>query len=183
MYVRMVGEAVADFTGAAAEEPPEVKVELPIDANLPHDYVPGERLRLDAYRRLAGAATDADIAEVRAELVDRFGPAPEPAENLLAVASLRVLARRYGLTDITVAGRQIRFVPLNLRESQTLRLTRIYKGAVVKPAVKTVLVPAPTETGRIGSRPLRDRALLAWVADLLDAVLGEPVAAVTRAAT
>jgi transcription-repair coupling factor (superfamily II helicase) len=102
---------------------------------------------------------------------------PEPVENLLAVASLRVLGRRYGLTDITVAGRQIRFAPLDLRESQALRLTRLYKGAVVKPAVRTVLVPAPTETGRIGSRPLRDRALLTWVADLLDAVAGDSVAA------
>ncbi|CAI7977129.1 Transcription-repair-coupling factor [Frankia sp. Hr75.2] len=176
LYVRMVGEAVAEYKGEA-EEPPEVKVELPVDANLPHDYVPSERLRLDAYRRLAGAVSDADIAEVRGELTDRFGPLPEPVENLLAVAGLRVLARRFGVTEITVAGRQVRFAPLELRESQTLRLTRLYKGAVVKPAVRTVLVPAPTETGRIGSRPLRDRALLAWAGQLLEAVAGDSVAA------
>ncbi|WP_462185963.1 transcription-repair coupling factor, partial [Frankia sp. CcWB2] len=144
MYVRMVGEAVAEYRKEGVEEPPEVKVELPVDASLPHDYVPSERLRLDAYRRLAGAATDADIDEVRGELVDRFGPVPEPVENLLAVAGLRVLARHFGVTEIIAAGRQIRFAPLELRESQTLRLTRLYRGAVVKPAVRTVLVPAPT---------------------------------------
>ncbi|WP_041939853.1 MULTISPECIES: transcription-repair coupling factor [Frankia] len=177
MYVRMVGEAVAEYRKDKVEEPPEVKVELPVDASLPHDYVPSERLRLDAYRRLAGAGTDADIDEVRGELVDRFGPVPEPVENLLAVAGLRVLARSFGVTEITAAGRQIRFAPLELRESQTLRLTRLYKGAVVKPAVRIVLVPAPTETGRIGSRPLRDRALLAWAGQLLTAVAGDSVAA------
>jgi transcription-repair coupling factor (superfamily II helicase) len=177
MYVRMVGEAVAEYRKDKVEEPPEVKVELPVDASLPHDYVPSERLRLDAYRRLAGAVTDADIDEVRGELVDRFGPVPPAVENLLAVAGLRVLARRYGVREITVAGRQIRFAPLELRESQTLRLTRLYKGAVVKTAVRTVLVPAPTETGRIGSRPLRDQALLAWAGQLLDAIAGDSIAA------
>ncbi|WP_261570602.1 transcription-repair coupling factor [Frankia gtarii] len=177
MYVRMVGEAVAEYRKDKVEEPPEAKVELPVDASLPHDYVPSERLRLDAYRRLAGAVTDADIDEVRGELVDRFGPVPEPVENLLAVAGLRVLARRFGVAEITAAGRQIRFAPLELRESQTMRLTRLYKGAVVKPAMRIVLVPAPTETGRIGSRPLRDRALLAWAGQLLAAVAGDSVAA------
>ncbi len=183
LYVRMVGEAVANFKGTVVEEPPEVKVELPVNASLPHDYVPSERLRLDAYRRLAAAVSDDDIAEVRAELLDRYGTLPEPAENLLAVASLRVLARRYGVTEITVAGRQIRFAPLELRESQTMRLQRLYKGAVVKPTVRTVLVPAPPETPRIGARPLRDRAVLTWAAQLLAAVAGDSVAAAATAAS
>jgi transcription-repair coupling factor (superfamily II helicase) len=183
LYVRMVGEAVADYRGSAPEELPEVKVELPVDASLPHDYIPAERLRLDAYRRLAAAATEADLAEVRAELVDRFGPLPEVVENLFAVASLRVLARGHGLAEITVAGKQIRFAPLELRESQTLRLGRLYRGAVAKAATKTVLVPAPTQTGRIGSPPLRDRALLAWAADLLAAILGDSVSAAAGVAT
>ncbi|WP_045876383.1 transcription-repair coupling factor [Pseudofrankia sp. DC12] len=183
LYVRMVGEAVADFKGAAPEELPEVKVELPVDASLPHDYVGAERLRLDAYRRLAAAASDADLAEVRAELVDRFGPLPEVVENLFAVASLRVLARGYGLSEITLAGKQIRFGSLELRESQTLRLQRLYKGAVTKPAAKTVLVPVPTQTGRIGSPALRDKPLLAWAADLLSAILGDSISAAVNAAT
>ncbi len=181
LYVRMVGEAVADFKGTAVEELPDVKVELPVNASLPHDYVPSERLRLDAYRRLAGAAGDDDIAEVRAELLDRFGALPEPAENLLAVASLRVLARRYGVTEITVQGRQVRFAPLELRESQAMRVQRLYKGSVVKQAVRTILVPAPAESPRIGARPLRDRAVLVWAAGVLDAVVGDSVAAAAAA--
>jgi transcription-repair coupling factor (superfamily II helicase) len=181
LYVRMVGEAVRDFRAGRGEdaepEPTEVKVELPVNAHLPHDYVPSERLRLEAYRRLAEAATDEAVAAVRDELRDRYGPPPEPVENLLAVAAFRVIARSYGLRDIGVAGNQIRFAPLELRESQGLRLARLYKGAVVKAASRQVLVPRPTDTGRVGGTPLRDTALLAWAAELLEAVAGDSVAA------
>src|SRR3954467_6891383 len=105
LYMRLVGEAVRDFKkgGAAADEPDpvETKVDLPIDAHLPHDYVPGERLRLEAYRRLAAAGDDVAIEAVRAELVDRYGPVPTPVENLLAVASFRAHAKRFGITEVT----------------------------------------------------------------------------------
>ena len=67
----------------------DVKVELPVDAHIPHDYVTGERLRLEAYRRIAAATDDAAIAEVVAELRDRYGPLPEPVERLMDVARLR----------------------------------------------------------------------------------------------
>jgi transcription-repair coupling factor (superfamily II helicase) len=180
LYVRMVGEAVRDFRegrGADDEppEPSEIKVELPIDAHLPHDYVPSERLRLEAYRRLAEAASDEAVEEVRAELRDRYGPPPTSVENLLAVATFRVAARRYGLRDVGLAGSQVRFAPLELRESQTLRLTRLYKGAIVKPAIRQVLVPRPTDSGRLGGTPLRDVALLDWARSLLEAVVGDSI--------
>jgi transcription-repair coupling factor (superfamily II helicase) len=58
--------------------------------------VPSERLRLEAYRRLAGAMDDAQLAAVREELVDRYGPLPDPVERLFAVASFRVFCRRLG---------------------------------------------------------------------------------------
>jgi transcription-repair coupling factor (superfamily II helicase) len=179
LYVRLVGEAVADFKGESADEAhPEVKIDLPVDAHLPHDYIPGERLRLEAYRRIA-AATDADaVAAVRAELVDRYGELPTPVDNLLAVATFRTVARRYGLTEVARQGggpaATIRFASMELRESQQLRLQRLYPRSVVKPAVRTVLVPEP-RTARIGGQPLRDTVLLDWCADLLAAVLGEPV--------
>jgi transcription-repair coupling factor (superfamily II helicase) len=182
LYIRLVGEAVADFRGEAPEELPEVKVELPINANLPRDYITGERLRLEAYRRIAEVGTPEQLNEVRAELTDRYGTPPESVENLLAVADFRLHARRYGVHEIAVQGRYVRFAPLELRESQTLRLQRIYKGSLVKPAIKQILVPVPTATGRIGSPPLRDRGLLAWARELLDAVAGDSVSAAAGAA-
>ncbi len=173
LYVRLVGEAVAEFKGEREEERPEVKVELPVDAHLPHDYVDSERLRLEAYRRIATADSDEGLAAARAELVDRYGEPPQAVDRLLAVASFRAFARHYGLRDVAVQGRYIRFAPLPLLESQQLRLQRLHPGSVVKSATSIVLVPAPM-TARVGGQPIRDRALLDWCRELLTAVIGAP---------
>ncbi|MDQ1689672.1 MAG: hypothetical protein QOK42_2647 [Frankiaceae bacterium] len=171
LYVRLVGEAVAEFKhGGPAEELGEIKVDLPIDAHLPHDYVPGERLRLEAYRKIAEVADPAGLEDIRAELTDRYGPLPVPVENLLAVAAFRLHARTAGLREVTMQGQLVRFGPVDLRESQELRLQRLYPKTLLKPAVRTILVPRPT-TARIGGQPLRDMELLAWCRDLVDAVL------------
>jgi transcription-repair coupling factor (superfamily II helicase) len=183
LYVRLVGEAVAEFKGESAEQVSEVKVELPVDAHLPHDYIPGERLRLEAYKKIASAHTEDDLAAVRAELRDRYGEPPEAVENLLAVAAFRAHARLFGLTDVATQGKYVRFTPLELRESQTVRLSRLYPGSIVKPATNTVLVPAPS-TARVGGQPVRDRPLLDWARALLDTVVTDlAAAAAARAQT
>ncbi|WP_431780769.1 transcription-repair coupling factor [Streptomyces chumphonensis] len=177
LYVRMVGEAVADFRasmeggGEPEAAPLEVKIELPVDAHVPHDYAPGERLRLQAYRSIAAANSEEDVAAVREELTDRYGPLPEPVENLLLVAGLRMLARSCGVTDVTLQGNKIRFAPVELRESQELRLKRLYPGSVVKASAGQVLVPRPKPAG-IGGKPVVGRELLAWTGEFLVAVLG-----------
>ncbi|MGX2995164.1 transcription-repair coupling factor [Streptomyces sp. JNUCC 64] len=176
LYVRMVGEAVADYRasleGGVEEEPPlEVKIELPVDAHVPHDYAPGERLRLQAYRAIASANTEADVAAVREELTDRYGKLPEPVENLLLVAGLRMLARACGVGEVVLQGTNIRFAPVELRESQELRLKRLYPGSVIKPAAGQVLVPRP-KTAKVGGKPLTGRELLAWTGEFLASILG-----------
>jgi transcription-repair coupling factor (superfamily II helicase) len=171
LYVRLVGEAVEEFkSGGPVEEVPDMRVELPVDAHLPHQYVPGERLRLEAYRRIAEAPDDAAIDAVREELVDRYGPLPVPVENLLSVASFRAHARRAGLTDVTLQGNLVRFGPVDLPESAVLRMQRLYPKTLFKPAVRTMLVPRPT-TARVGGSPVLDVALLAWCREVVDAVL------------
>ena len=135
LYVRLVGEAVAEFRGEQAPESVEMKVELPVDAHLPHDYVPGERLRLEAYRKIAEVSAEEGIQAIREELQDRYGPVPEPVENLLAVARLRIKARRAGLTEIAAQGNQVRFGPVDLPDSAQMRLKRLYPGSILKPAV------------------------------------------------
>ncbi|HEX3815039.1 MAG TPA: transcription-repair coupling factor [Mycobacteriales bacterium] len=178
LYVRMVGEAVADFRGDVDVEPAEVKLDLPIDAHLPHDYIPGERLRMEAYRKLASVAVEADVDTVAEELDDRYGTPTLPVSNLLAVARFRAHARAHGITEISMQGRSIRFAPMQLRESQELRLQRLYPKSLYKNTVSTVSVPRPL-TGGMGSEPVRDVALLDWCRTLLDDVLGAPVAATT----
>ncbi|MGI5398444.1 transcription-repair coupling factor [Streptomyces sp. CA-135486] len=176
LYIRMVGEAVADYRaavdGGVEEEPPlEVKIELPVDAHVPHDYAPGERLRLQAYRAIASANSEEDIKAVREELTDRYGKLPEPVENLLLVAGLRMLARACGVGEIVLQGPNIRFAPVELRESQELRLKRLYPRTVIKPALHQVLVPRPT-AGKIGGKPVVGRELLAWTGEFLTTILG-----------
>ncbi|WP_058046626.1 transcription-repair coupling factor [Streptomyces roseifaciens] len=177
LYIRMVGEAVADYRASLEggeeqpEAPLEVKIELPVDAHVPHDYAPGERLRLQAYRAIASANSEEDIRAVREELTDRYGKLPEPVENLLLVAGLRMLARACGVSDITLQGSNVRFGPVELRESQELRLKRLYPRTVMKPATKQILVPRPA-TRQIGGKPLVGRELLAWTGEFLTTILG-----------
>ncbi len=170
LYVRLVGEALAEYKDEPVTSTSEVKVELPIDAHIPAEYVPHERLRLEAYRRLAAAATSEAVDEVSAELLDRYGPLPTPVESLLAVARFRVLARSAGLTEVVAQGAGIRFHPVMLPESAQMRLTRLYPRTVIKPAVRTIVVPRPT-TSAPGGQPLRDTDLLTWAADLVTTVL------------
>jgi transcription-repair coupling factor (superfamily II helicase) len=189
LYVKMIGEAVRELRGDGPAERPEVRVELPVDAHIPHDYVTGERLRLEAYTRIAAIDSVHDIDAVRDELSDRFGLVPDQVENLLAVARLRSVARDAGLTDIILQGNHIRFAPVQLPDSRQVRLQRMYPGAIIKPAVATMLIPVPkavpgtragsgsTRAGTgptisLGAPPLRDQDLLAWCEQLIEAVLG-----------
>ncbi|MFD0820815.1 transcription-repair coupling factor, partial [Micromonospora zhanjiangensis] len=172
LYVRMVGEAVQQFKGEKPEEQVDVKIDLPVDAHLPHDYVGVERLRLEMYRKLAEARDATRLAEVVAEMTDRYGEPPAAVQNLVAVARFRLLARRYGLTEVTLQGKHVRFGPLPLPDSKQLRLKRYHPDAVYKQATDQVSVPRPS-TRRIGGEPLRDQALLEWCGQLLKDVLGE----------
>ena len=181
LYVRLVGEAVADYRGDGADGiPAEIKIELPVDAHLPHDYVPGERLRLEAYKKLAAVEDEAALAEIEAELRDRYGTPPEPVANLLEVARLRTVARAAGIGDIALQGAVVRFGPVQPRESQQVRLQRLYPGSRVKETPRTILVPKPL-TARVGGQPLRDRAVLRWASELIRAVLLAPTTAVLEA--
>jgi transcription-repair coupling factor (superfamily II helicase) len=183
LYIRLVGEAVADFRGEGGEAAPsEIKIELPVDAHLPHEYVPGERLRLEAYKKLATVQDAAGLAEIEAELKDRFGAPPEPVLNLFEVARLRTVARKAEVANISVQGDYVRFGPLDLPESRQLRLQRLYPGSLVKPAVRTILVPRPM-TSRVAGQPVRDMAVLRWATDLIEAVLLDGVADAARVAS
>jgi transcription-repair coupling factor (superfamily II helicase) len=197
LYVRMIGEAVSELKGEGPADRPEVRVELPVNAHIPHDYLPGERLRLEAYTQIAAIDSDVDVTAVLDELTDRYGQPPEPVVNLLEVARLRARARRAGLTDITLQGNHVRFAPVELPDSRQVRAQRLYPRTLIKPAVRTMLVPVPkavpglsasaaapgASRGRaaasgpqtaIGGQPLRDRDMLAWCAELIDGVFGEP---------
>ncbi|MGH3361078.1 MAG: transcription-repair coupling factor [Nocardioides sp.] len=173
LYVRLVGEAVQEFKGETEPELREVRIELPVDAHLPHDYIPSERLRLEMYKRLAEVRTDLDVDTIQAELMDRYGNPPEEVVSLLFVARFRARARQAGIGEVTIAGKFVRFAPVSLPESRVVRLQRLHPRSVVKAAVDTVLVPRPSTPGA-GSRPLAGIALLEWARAVIDDVLDPP---------
>jgi transcription-repair coupling factor (superfamily II helicase) len=146
-----------------------VRIELPVDAHLPTDYIESERLRLEMYKRLAEVRGEADVKAVEAELHDRYGTPPAEVLNLIEVARFRLLARTAGLTEIVGQGRFIRLGPAHLPESRVLRLQRLYPRSVVKDAVGSVLVPRPTSSTDI-SQPLKDTELLRWATELINQV-------------
>jgi transcription-repair coupling factor (superfamily II helicase) len=181
LYVRLVGEAVEAYRAAAdgqtvvsVEEPKDVRIDLPVDAHLPPDYIPSDRLRLEGYRRLAGASHDSDIDAVVEELTDRYGALPETAERLVAVARLRLLCRAAGVTEVSAASAAtLRLAPMTLPDSVQVRLARKYPGARYRATTSTVQVPIP-RAGGVGAPRIRDLELVQMVADLLTALDGKP---------
>ncbi|MDX6298158.1 MAG: hypothetical protein QOI51_2015, partial [Nocardioidaceae bacterium] len=175
LYVRLVGEAVAEYRGEEPADEDEVRIELPVDAHLPHEYVPSERLRLEMYRRLAEVRSPEQVDALRAELLDRYGALPPAVENLLAVALLRVAAKGAKITDVNVQGKYVRFAPVDVPDSTRVRIDRLYPGSVVKPPLRSVLVPRP-RTARVGGEALRDVAVLDWAGRVIEDISKGPAA-------
>jgi len=175
LYVRLVGEAVEAYRAAAdgktvatPQEQKDVRIDLPVDAHLPPEYIGSDRLRLEAYRRLAAAADDDAVAAVVDELIDRYGPLPEPAQRLVAVARLRLLCREFGITEIgAVSASTVRLSPMVLPDSAQLRLKRMYPGGHYRATTSTVQVPLPRAGEGVGAPRIRDLELVQWVAGLV----------------
>jgi transcription-repair coupling factor (superfamily II helicase) len=139
LYCQLVTEAVGELMGETPPEPIEVTIDLPVDANLPRDYVTRDDVRMEAYRRLAAVTEPADVDDVRAEWEDRYGPPPPSAEALLAAARLRAECVRLGLRSVVVTGDAARIRGLPLKESQKVRLNRLAPGSKV--STEEVFVP------------------------------------------
>ena len=177
LYLRLVGEAVANYRGEKEEREVETKIDLPVNAHIPHTYIDSERLRLQAYRQIAAADTEEKIAEAREELADRYGELPEAVENLLAVATLRMHARAAGIHEMVVLGPKVRVVSAQpLPESRQMRLKRVYPGSThAQPkGVDTwlTLVPRP-KTMPVGGKELVDRPMLEWAEKFINSIYAE----------
>nr|WP_246378115.1 transcription-repair coupling factor [Nocardioides ginsengisegetis] len=176
LYVRLVGEAVNEFKGTdgpSADDMREVRIELPVDAHLPHDYIPSERLRLEMYKRLAEVRSDDDVDLINEELLDRYGEPPQEVSSLLLVARFRARARQAGVGEVTIAGKNVRFAPVSLPDSRVVRLNRMYPRSIVKTQLDTILVPRP-QTAVVGGHPITGVALLEWARGVIDAIIDPP---------
>ncbi|WP_279012963.1 transcription-repair coupling factor [Actinomyces oris] len=197
LYVRMVSEAVAAYKKALArsgkagadaigfegdDEEVELRIELPVDATVPEDYIPHERLRLEAYTKFAAARSGEQVDDVLEELADRYGPVPEATARLAALARLRALAAELGVREIVAQGKSVRFAPVDLPESARMKVTRLYPGTVLKPATRTIVVPAPG-TNRMGGAALSGEEVVRWAEVLLRAVVQGDTSYETEATT
>ena len=144
LYAELVAEAVSEMEGRPVEDgaPPEIRIDLPVDAHIPETYLSDQELRLEAYRRLAGATTNPEVDDVAAEWEDRYGPLPPEAESLITLARLRVEAIRVGLEEIVKLRHELRLGPVDLKPSQEVRLQRLEPNAVLRAAEGHLFIPA-----------------------------------------
>lgn len=170
LYLRLVGEAVTEYRDGGGDPEPEVRIELPVEAYLPVDYISSERLRLEMYKRIAEVRDEEAITAIIDELTDRYGTPPPEAAALLDVARFRNMAREAGLTDVVAQGQHIRFLPVDLPESRRMRLKRLHPSAILKESTNSLLIPRPM-TDRVGGQPLRNLALLDWAGRVVKELL------------
>ncbi len=181
LYVRLVGEAVADYRAQISGEAAAGRAAsrsgwtCRSTRTCRTTTCPGERLRMEAYRKVASVQDDDQAQAVLDELTDRYGAPPAPVLNLLAVARFRTAMRALGITEVSLQGRAIRISPVVLPESKQMRLARLADGASYKAAVETISLKVPVGPDR--RTPLRDVALLENLHSVLRAVLEQPVAA------
>jgi transcription-repair coupling factor (superfamily II helicase) len=147
LYLRMIGEAVSEFKGIKLDSPAELKLEIPIDAHIPDTYLDSERLRLEAYHKLSAASgetsTRATLDAILAELEDRYGKAPEQVQNLIEVTELRQIANRVGLKDVNLLTAVARIQPVELSESEQVKLSRAYVGLKYLQSANSLQLPIP----------------------------------------
>jgi transcription-repair coupling factor (superfamily II helicase) len=172
LYLRMIGEAVGTFRGEVAEGQTELRLELPVDAHIPGEYVESERLRLEAYQKLSTASsptsTDEQIDAVLEELTDRYGAPPASVLALIEVSRLRRAAQKAGLSEVVVMGSNLRVAGVDLPDSMQVRLQRMYPGSRWFGQTRSVSVPLPRKHGEA----LPDGELITWVEQLMSAIYG-----------
>jgi len=139
LYCSLLESAVRTLTRQPEKPKFNASIELTWRAYLPRDYVPGPRVKVELYRRLGRVRSLERLADFRQELVDRFGPLPQPAENLMAEAELRVLAERWGVERVHV---EDEYVVLTYRSARRIeKLARLCPGRVRVADERTAYVP------------------------------------------
>jgi transcription-repair coupling factor (superfamily II helicase) len=150
LYLRMIGEAVDEFKGIKLDSPAELKLEIPIDAHIPVEYVDSERLRLEAYHKLSAASgekgTRAQLDLIFQELEDRYGKAPQEVINLIDVTEFRQICNRLGLKDVSLMGNAAKFSPVSLTEAKQVQLSLKYPGLKYLHSAKLLSIPLPKDS-------------------------------------
>jgi transcription-repair coupling factor (superfamily II helicase) len=147
LYMQMLDEAVRAGGGEDSEQelPEPVRLDVNVDAYVPADYVPYEQAKIEVHRRIASALEVADVERLREELLDRFGPVPEPLENLLALQRARIKFGQAGARTVSFHGDRLAVVPIELDSKRAKRLREELPEALYESGRSQVSVRVPKD--------------------------------------
>jgi transcription-repair coupling factor (superfamily II helicase) len=172
LYVSLLDDAVEELraAGGGGRAEAAVRLDVDVDAYLPADYIPFEAAKIDVHRRISGAGDAGELRALRDELRDRFGPVPDPVENLMELQRARIELGVLGARTVEFRGGRLSVTPLEMDAAAVGRLREGMPEAMYESRAKTLSVRVPDEP----------EARLAAVLGLAEAVRGavrEPVAA------
>ena len=139
LYAEMLREAVAEARGEPPIAHPDIRVDLPVPAFLPEEYIDAVDQRVLFYRRLAGAPAVEEVERVRSEMSERFGAPPEPARNLLGVAAIRAAAADLGIDNVRATKTRLTLAPVRLDDQQ--RGVFASRGATFREKDRSLVFP------------------------------------------
>ncbi len=149
LYMQMLDEAVrqagSSDAGEDEELPEPVRLDVNVDAYIPPDYVAYEQAKIEIHRRVAGALEVAEVQQLRDELEDRFGPVPEPLENLLALQRARIKFGQAGASAVSFRGDRLAVTPIELDSVRARRLHEELPEALYESGRSQVSVRVPRE--------------------------------------
>ncbi len=172
LYVSLLDDAVEELRAAdgAGRAEAAVRLDVDVDAYLPADYIPFEAAKIDVHRRVSGAGDVGELRALRDELRDRFGPVPEPVENLMELQRARIELGALGARTVEFRGGRLSVTPLEMDAAAVGRLREGMPEAMYESRVKTLSVRVPDE-------PEARLAAVLGLAEAVRAAAAEPVAA------
>jgi transcription-repair coupling factor (superfamily II helicase) len=161
MYAQLLEEAVAELRQEPVLALAPVRVDLPVTAYVPPEYIAYEATKIDVHRRIARAATLQELQEARADMTDRFGPPPEPVEALLQLQAVRLKAAQLGCSAVTYRGRRLQLDGIKLDDAAARRLRETDEGVAYFKQKEQVVAHLLDGSSH----------LLRWAGQMLDAII------------
>ena len=151
LYLKLLGEAIAEEKGEPVKAAGECLVDIQIEAHIPEDYIGNLAQRIDIYKKIAGVYTREDYMDTMDELIDRFGDPPPAVVGLLDVALIRNGAAALGIREISQRGQNLLFYLEQIDMEKTVLLVHALKGRVLLSAGNR---PYLTVRAQKGQKPL-----------------------------
>jgi transcription-repair coupling factor (superfamily II helicase) len=145
LYLQMLDEAVRAAEGITEEVPEPVRLDVNVDAYVPADYVPYEQAKIEVHRRIASASEVADLALLREELEDRFGPVPEPLGNLIDLQQARIKLGQAGAQAVTFRQGRLAVTPIELDSVRAKKVREEIPGALYESGKSQFSVRVPDD--------------------------------------